>query len=123
MSLINQYPRFLNSKFSQVVTVKHLQGEHSSDGFGASYTDESVTAIVMPTSPNDVLLLPEGERFIPSIKIYTIKPLKIGGLVIYEGETYKIKTVANWGKYGYHNNIGVRHSQTAKVDSTGCTVT
>ena len=123
MSLINQYPRFLNSKFRQIVTVKHLQGEHSSDGFEASYTDENVTAIVMPTSPNDVLLLPEGERFIPSIKIYTINPLKIGDLVIYEGETYKIKTVANWGKYGYYNNIGVRHSQTAKVDSTGFTVT
>ncbi|HHF6557554.1 hypothetical protein [Haemophilus influenzae] len=123
MSLINQYPRFLNSKFRQIVTVKHLQGEHSSDGFRASYTDESMTAIVMPTSPNDVLLLPEGERFIPSIKIYTINPLKIGDLVIYEGETYKIKTVANWGKYGYYNNIGVRHSQTAKVDSTGFTVT
>ena len=57
MSLINQYPRFQNSKFSQIVTVKHLQGEHSSDGFGASYTNESVTAIVMPTSPNDVLLI------------------------------------------------------------------
>ena len=29
MSLINQFPRFLNSKFSQKVIVKHLQGEHS----------------------------------------------------------------------------------------------
>lgn len=123
MSLINQYPRFLNSKFSQIVTVKHLQGEHSSDGFGASYTDESLTAIVMPTSPNDVLLLPEGERYLPSIKVYTQQQLNIGDLVEYRGQTYKIKTAANWGDYGYYNNIGVRHSSTAKVDSTGFTVT
>ena len=123
MSLINQYPRFLNSKFRQVVTVKHLQGEHSSDGFGASYIDESVAAIVMPTSPNDVLLLPEGERYLPSVKVYTQQQLSIGDLVEYRGETYKIKTAANWGDYGYYNNIGVRHSPTSNVDSTGFTVT
>lgn len=123
MSLINQSPRFQNSHFRQQVTVQRLQGEHSADGFNATYAEEHITAIVMPASPNDVLLLPEGERFIPSIKIYTPEPLNIGDLVAYRGETYKIKTKANWGDYGYHNSIGVRHSQTSNVDSTGFAVT
>ena len=123
MSLINQSPRFLNSKFSQKVVVKHLQGEHSAIDYKAGYIEEKITAIVMPTSPNDVQFLPEGERFLPSIKIYTVKPLKIGDLVDYLGETYKIKTVGNWKDYGYYNNIGIRHSQTAKVDSRGFEVT
>lgn len=123
MSLINQFPRFLNRRFSQDIVVKHLQGEHSTDDYKAKYIEEKMTVIVMPTSPNDVQLLPEGERFLPSIKIYTENPLKIGDLVDYLGVTYKIKTVGNWGDYGYHNNIGVRHSQTAKVDSRGFEVT
>nr|DAS95350.1 MAG TPA: head closure knob [Caudoviricetes sp.] len=123
MSLINQFPRFLNRKFSQQIVVKHLQGEHSTDDYKAKYIEEEMTVIVMPTSPNDVQFLPEGERFLPSIKIYTEKPLKIGDLVDYLGVTYKIKTVGNWGDYGYHNNIGIRHSQTAKVDSRGFEVT
>lgn len=123
MSLINQFPRFLNRRFSQDIVVKHLQGEHSTDDYKAKYIEEKMTVIVMPTSPNDVQLLPDGERFLPSIKIYTENPLKIGDLVDYLGVTYKIKTVGNWGDYGYHNNIGVRHSQTAKVDSRGFEVT
>ena len=123
MSLINQFPRFLNRRFSQDIVVKHLQGEHSTDDYKAKYIEEKMTVIVMPTSPNDVQLLPDGERFLPSIKIYTENPLKIGDLVDYLGVTYKIKTVGNWVDYGYYNNIGVRHSQTAKVDSRGFEVT
>lgn len=123
MSLINQSRRFFNSKFRQKITIKRLSGEHSASGFDARYETQELIAIVMPTSPNDVQLLPEGERFLPSIKIYTQEPLNIGDLVEYRGQEYKIKTAANWGDYGYHNNIGVRHSQTASVDSAGFNVT
>ncbi|BAS48408.1 hypothetical protein AANUM_1177 [Aggregatibacter actinomycetemcomitans NUM4039] len=123
MSLINQSGRFLNSRFRQLITVKKQSGSHSAGGFNARYDTQQITAIVIPTSPNDVMLLPEGERYLPSIKVYTQQQLNIGDLVEYRGQTYKIKTAANWGDYGYYNNIGVRHSQTAKVDSTGFTVT
>lgn len=123
MSLINQSGRFLNSRFRQQITVQKQSGAHSAGGFNARYETQQITAIVIPTSPNDVMLLPEGERYLPSIKVYTQQQLNIGDLVEYRGQTYKIKTAANWGDYGYYNNIGVRHSQTAKVDSTGFTVT
>ncbi|MBN6067325.1 hypothetical protein HYE54_00615 [Aggregatibacter actinomycetemcomitans] len=123
MSLINQSGRFLNSRFRQQITVQKQSGSHSASGFNVRYDTQQITAIVIPTSPNDVMLLPEGERYLPSIKVYTQQQLNIGDLVDYRGQTYKIKTAANWGDYGYYNNIGVRHSQTAKVDSTGFTVT
>ena len=123
MSLINQSGRFLNSRFRQQITIQKKSGSHSASGFDVRYEKQQITAIVIPTSPNDVLLLPEGERYLPSIKVYTQQQLNIGDLVDYRGQTYKIKTAANWGDYGYYNNIGVRHSQTAKVDSTGFTVT
>ena len=123
MSLINQSGRFLNSRFRQQITVQKQSGSHSASGFDVRYETQQITAIVIPTSPNDVLLLPEGERYLPSIKVYTQQQLNIGDLVEYRGQTYKIKTAANWGDYGYYNNIGVRHSPTSKVDSTGFTVT
>lgn len=123
MSLINQSGRFLNSRFRQQITVQKQSGSHSASGFDVRYETQQITAIVIPTSPNDVLLLPEGERYLPSIKVYTQQQLNIGDLVEYRGQTYKIKTAANWRDYGYYNNIGVRHSQTAKVASTGFTVT
>lgn len=123
MSLINQSGRFLNSRFRQQITVQKQSGSHSAGGFNVRHETQQITAIVIPTSPNDVMLLPEGERYLPSIKVYTQQQLNIGDLVEYRGQTYKIKTAANWGDYGYYNNIGVRHSQTAKVDSTGFTVT
>ena len=123
MSLINQSGRFLNSRFRQQITVQKQSGSHSAGGFNVRYETQQITAIVIPTSPNDVMLLPEGERYLPSIKVYTQQQLNIGDLVEYRGQTYKIETAANWGDYGYYNNIGVRHSQTAKVDSTGFTVT
>nr|DAR16756.1 MAG TPA: head closure knob [Caudoviricetes sp.] len=123
MSLINQSGRFLNSRFRQQITVKKQSGTHSASGFDVRYETLQMIAIVIPTSPNDVLLLPEGERYLPSVKVYTQQQLSIGDLMEYRGETYKIKTSANWGDYGYYNNIGVRHSPTSKVDSTGFTVT
>ena len=123
MSLINQSGRFLNSRFRQQITIQKQSGAHSASGFNVRYDTQQITAIVIPTSPNDVMLLPEGERYLPSIKVYTQQQLNIGDLVEYRGQTYKIKTAANWGDYGYYNNIGVRHSQTAKVHSTGFTVT
>lgn len=123
MSLINQSRRFLNSRFRQQITVQKRSGEHSASGFDVRYEAQQMIAIVIPTSPNDVQLLPEGERYLPSIKVYTQEPLNIGDLVEYRGQTYKIKTAADWGDYGYYNNIGVRHSQTANIDSAGFTVT
>ena len=123
MSLINQSGRFLTSRFRQQITVKKQSGTHSASGFDVRYETLKMIAIIIPTSPNDVLLLPEGERYLPSVKVYTQQQLSIGDLVEYRGETYKIKTAANWGDYGYYNNSGVRHSPTSNVDSTGFTVT
>ncbi|WP_077493375.1 hypothetical protein [Rodentibacter mrazii] len=123
MSLINQSARFNNSKFARKVKVKRLNGEHSASGFNADYQELELLAIVMPTTHNDMLLLNEQERYLPSLKIYTLEPLNIGDLVCFRGNDYKIKELAQWGDYGYYNQIGVRHSPTAKVDSNGFTVT
>lgn len=123
MSLINQRLRISSSKFHREVNVKRLQGEHSAKGFEAHYVEETMGAIVMPTTSNDVALLPEGERYIPSLKIFTEERLNIGDLVHFRGFDYRVSACSDWGDYGYFNQIAVRHSPTAKIDSTGFEVT
>ncbi|WP_281773689.1 hypothetical protein [Haemophilus parahaemolyticus] len=123
MSLLNQKARFASSKFRREIKVKRLQGEHSAEGFEAHYTEETQVAIVMPTTSNDVALLPEGERYLPSLKIFTMSPLNIGDLVHFRGFDYRVSARSDWGDYGYFNQIAIRHRPTAKVDSTGFEVT
>lgn len=124
MSLINQRGRLHSSRFKQVVSVKRLSGEHSAQGFEAVYSEpEQVVAVVIPTTPNDVQLLPEGERFLPSMKFFTEKPLSIGDLIAFREQDYRIVSFGDWGDYGYYYHIGVRHSATAKVDSEGFEIT
>ena len=123
MSLINQKPRLSSSKFCREINVKRIQGEHSAEGFKASYIDEVMLAIVMPTTSYDVALLPEGERYSPSIKVFTQDPLNIGDLVHFRGFDYRVSASSDWGDYGYFNQIAIRHRPTAKVDSTGFEVT
>lgn len=111
MSLINQRGRLFSSHFRQKVQIER-EGKAS-----------DLTAIVIPTSPNDVLFLPESERYLPSIKIFTLEPLERGDFIHYRGEVYCLKTLANWGDYGYYYHIAVRHIPTAKSHSGGFEVT
>ncbi|MFC1135733.1 hypothetical protein ACFGWK_10830 [Pasteurella multocida] len=124
MSLINQRGRLNNSLFRQTLTLKRLKGEHSAEGFNAIYSNpENIIAIAIPTTPNDMQLMPEMERFLPSMKFFTGVPLSIGDLVHFRNHDYRIIKTGDWGDYGYYNNIGVRHSATAKVDSEGFEIT
>lgn len=109
--MINQSKRLFSPHFRQTLTVERNNAELK------------LTAIVIPTSPNDVLLLPEQERYLPSIKIFTLEPLERGDLVHYRGLIYTLKTLANWGDYGYYHHIAVRHQPTAKAHSSGFEVT
>ena len=81
------------------------------------------SGVIMPTGANDILLLPESERYLPSVKIYTPDSLERGDIVHHHGIDYVIKTIADWSDYGYYNQIGVRHLPTAKGHSGGFEIT
>lgn len=79
---------------------------------------EKIVAIAIPTTQNDMQSMPEMERFLPSMKFLLVFRLSISDLVHLKPH-YRIIKAGEWGDYGYYNNIGVRHSATAKVDSNG----
>lgn len=113
MSLINQSGRIQNSFFKQTITVTKADTQ-------ATF---SVTAIVIPASRQDLLLLPEGERFLPTFKIYTESPLGFHDIVHFKGFDYRVISATDWGDYGYYHHFATRLSATTKGHSAGFTVT
>lgn len=113
MSLINQSGRFQTSYFKQTITVKKANTQSTF----------SVTAIVIPASRQDLLLLPEGERFLPTFKIYADSPLELGDIVSFKGVDYRVISATDWADYGYYHHFATRLSATTKGYSTGFTVT
>lgn len=111
MTIINQKQRLFSSHFRQKIRVER-QGE--------SFT---MTAIIHPLGAGEIQLLPESERYLPSVKVFTIEPLVRGDKVMHNGFSYVIKSVARWEDYGYYNSVAVRHTPTAKGDSKGFVVT
>lgn len=120
---INQLGRIGSSKFSSRFMVKRLSGEHSADGFEGAYTSEEIIGIITPTSPSDVQVLPEQERYLPTIVVFTKDSLAIGDIVVFKGHDYKVKTREDWSDYGYFHHLAVRYSETAHPDSGGFDIT
>ncbi|MDH2927228.1 hypothetical protein FW755_11070 [Lonepinella koalarum] len=116
--MINQKARFRSSHFKQgIYHIKRLEnGEYSEE-------KQLITAIVTPTTPNDLELLPEGERFYPTFKLYLLESVNIGDLVEIQNVQYKIRTFSNWGDYGYYHALAVQHSETASDRSDGFVIT
>lgn len=109
--MINLSEVVLCPEFNQDITVMR-------DGVQLTFS-----GVIVPTGANDILLLPESERYLPSVKIYTLESLARGDIVQYHGIDYVIKTIADWSDYGYYNQIGVRHLPTAKGHSGGFEIT
>ncbi|MBR8461480.1 hypothetical protein KDD93_06875 [Campylobacter sp. faydin G-24] len=88
-------------------------------------TDNGVkfNAVIQYLSNDEMAVLPEGQRFIPHIRIDTDYPLKIGEVVIYKGVKYRVKFMQEWDEYGYTNYTGVRYDGLESDDSEGFKIT
>jgi hypothetical protein len=72
-------------------------------GAGATSTF-NITAAVVPATPNDLLLLPEGQRTRETRLVFTVTPLQSGGQgmpydtdhVQIDGETWSCERVERW---------------------------
>lgn len=82
----------------------------------AIWQADTIDAAVHPATPSDLLMLAEGERAHPAIKIYSAQPLGFGDLVSWDGETYKVVFRQDWGAYGFWDCLAIRPSPTAAPD-------
>lgn len=117
MSLINQKGRLASRYFRQKINIGIANATET------EFEAQQITAIVIPANNADLQQLPEGERFLPTLKVFTEQPLKCGDLVYFKQDTYRITTATNWGSYGFYHHLATRLSPTAKGHSTGFIVT
>lgn len=114
--LFNVERIFNNPKFSQRVLVLYrtVLTDEGGDLVNHYKAEEEVTAIIHPTGVNDVALLAEAERYLPSKKIFSQCRLNIGDIFIYQGSRWRISVLGNWSEYGFYNAIGILHKGTQK---------
>lgn len=123
-----------NFEFSEIfndpdftVTCLYIKsnGQREQNGTWLVNYDDAVeiTSVIMPASPNDLMILPEGERFLPNVKIYTEHQICIGDFIVYKDDTYRISTNPDWSNYGFYNAIATKHAGTAKPNSGGFEIT
>ncbi|MBP6018795.1 MAG: hypothetical protein KA735_04835 [Burkholderiaceae bacterium] len=116
---------FNDPDITQDVPLRRGIGEYLADGtWTGEYADPvDIIAIVHATKPDDLQLLPEGERYLPNKKIFTPDPISTGDLVIYQGSTWRVSALSDWTEYGFYNCIAVRHDGVARPNSGGFVVT
>lgn len=105
---INQKARIFSGRFNQKISRIKNSGDV-----------EDFVAIVIPVNPQELLLLPEGERTKPTIKVFTAERLELGELLVVGGEKWRVTVADNWGEYGYFNNRATRLVSTQKGYSNG----
>lgn len=116
---------FNDPAFTQTVPLRRGQGEYLADGtWTGDYADPvDIIAIVHATKPDDLQLLPEGERHLPNKKVFTPDPISAGDLITYQGATWRVSALSDWTEYGFYNGIAVRHGGVAQPDPGGFVVT
>jgi hypothetical protein len=93
-------------------------GGYVSDTFAPQGTDEiTIQAMVSPTEPQDVQLLPEGDRTTSAITIFAKVPLLIdregppsaeADIVLWSGLRYRVARLFDWSGYGYYEALAVQ---------------
>lgn len=108
----------LDSDTAMVVTVVRTDGGGYVDGIyqeGTTSTFKTICSVQQPT-PDDIQILPEGERNKDIRKFISKKPIRatsdrdgiIADTVIYKGNHYKIISVNDWDDYGQTTSFGAR---------------
>ena len=87
------------------------------DGLG------NITCIIQPASNDDLQILPEGERFNPTVRVISKTELTNGLLFHHHGMRYKIISNSIWSDYGYYDCLATRYDGSQAHDSGGFNVT
>lgn len=76
-----------------------------------------VPGVCYPSTDKDLQMFPEGDRPTAAITFYTVEKLYathggqnpgLSDKIEWDGEMYKILTVAPWQDYGFHKSIATR---------------
>ena len=111
--MIDMSEIFDDDELTQIITL-YPSTTTKSGGDIVSELGEPVDLLTIthPTKPDDLKLLPEGERYLPSIKIMSPDEFKQGDQVFHKGSFWRVAALSSWEEYGFYNGIAVKHEGT-----------
>lgn len=117
MSLLNVNRILHNPRFTQQVPLirRIIMEDTYGDETNEYVLPVEITAVVHPTGANDLERLPEGERYLPSKKIFSQEALAMGDIFIYQGKHWRIINLSDWSEYGFYNAIGILYEGTQGI--------
>jgi hypothetical protein len=83
----------------------------------------SITCIIQPASNDDLQILPEGDRYNPTVRIFSREKLTNGMLFHHHGMRFKVISESIWSDYGYYDFLATRYDGSQAHDSGGFDVT
>ncbi|MDF7681190.1 hypothetical protein PT300_11595 [Enterobacteriaceae bacterium ESL0689] len=89
----------------------------------ASGTMRKLICIVRPASNDDLQILPEGDRYNPTVRVMTQAPVENKELFSWNGLRWRIISKSLWNDYGYYDAFATRYEGSQADDSGGFTVT
>ncbi|BBE09607.1 Uncharacterized protein MCB1EB_1446 [Mycoavidus cysteinexigens] len=116
---------FDESELTRRITLSRRYGQHHPDHgeWLERYYMLEITAIVYPAGQDDLLKLPEGERYLPAIRILSQEPLIEGDIALHQNHRWRLTQLSNFSHYGYYDATAVRHEGTAQPTARGFVVT
>jgi hypothetical protein len=98
----------LNLGVSLPICLKRRRGAWIGNGLWQDDASETVIngrGIVYPSTNDDLLALPEGERIRKSLTLYWPNRFEMNDRIQHDGEQWRVIFVAPWLHYGYHMAI------------------
>ncbi|MDC9606858.1 hypothetical protein [Xenorhabdus griffiniae] len=83
----------------------------------------NLVCIIFPAGTEDLQILPEGDRYNPTIKVLTQEEVKVKDLLFWNGHRWRIITNARWNDYGYYDSLATRYEGSQTDDSDGFEIT
>lgn len=111
---------FRNPYFKQKVKFS-LTTKVTNDFGQPDITEEEVNliSIVYPSTPDELAILPEGERYKSAYTVFTKRQVSHGNYMFYNGIRYKLMTMEPWNHYGYYASLAIRYDGSSAGDSEG----
>ncbi|WP_235428355.1 MULTISPECIES: hypothetical protein [Xenorhabdus] len=83
----------------------------------------TLVCIVFPAGTEDLQILPEGDRYNPTVKVLTQEKVSVKDLFFWNGYRWRIITNARWNDYGYYDSLATRYEGSQTNDSDGFEIT
>lgn len=99
--------------------------------FNNSYFSQSINfddgsskvCIIQQATDDDLKILPEGDRYNPTLRVMSQEKLTLKETFHWQGFKYRIITDAIWNHYGYYDSLATRYDGSQSNSGGGFTVT